>query len=139
MFHEVRVLDSKNKLKKIISGQQLSRKYWKDFETSFNASSPNKKGKKKSPIVKSYTDSCTDTSIEFTVKLHMGVLPNLVSKKADKNISKLEKVFGLTTTKSTSNMYLFDQLKLISQHFHKFPKTLIEQFLVKACELFQDL
>tara|TARA_B100000686_G_scaffold57452_1_gene61677 strand:+ start:1125 stop:1280 length:156 start_codon:yes stop_codon:yes gene_type:complete len=47
MFHEVRVLDSKNKLKKIISGQQLSRKYWKEFATSFNASSPNKKVKKK--------------------------------------------------------------------------------------------
>ena len=47
MFNEVRVLDSKNKVKKIISGQQLSRKYWKEFETSFNASSPNKKGKKK--------------------------------------------------------------------------------------------
>ena len=47
MYHEVSVLERKNKLKKIISGQQLSRKYWKDFETSFNASSPNKKGKKK--------------------------------------------------------------------------------------------
>ena len=68
-----------------------------------------KKGKKKKPIVKSYKDSCTDTTIEFTVKLHMGVLPNLVSKKVADNITKLEKVFGLTTTKSTSNMYLFDE------------------------------
>jgi len=47
MFHEVRVLDRKNKLKKIISGQQLSRKHWKAFEISFNSSSPNKKGQKK--------------------------------------------------------------------------------------------
>ena len=68
-----------------------------------------KKGKKKKPIVKSYKDSCTDTTIEFTVKLHMGILPNLVSKKVADNITKLEKVFGLTTTKSTSNMYLFDE------------------------------
>jgi len=67
------------------------------------------KGKKKKPIVKSYNDSCTDTMIEFTVKLHMGVLPNLVSKKVDNNITKFEKVFGLTTSKSTSNMYLFDE------------------------------
>ena len=47
MFHEVRVLDSKNKLKKIISGQQLSRKYWKEFEIGFNGSSAPKKVRKK--------------------------------------------------------------------------------------------
>ena len=39
----------------------------------------------------------------------MGVLPNLVSKKIDNNINHLEKIFGLTTTKSTTNMYLFDE------------------------------
>ena len=47
-----------------------------------------KRGKKKKPIVKSYKDSCTDTNIEFIVKLHMGVLPNLVAKKFDTNITK---------------------------------------------------
>ena len=67
------------------------------------------KGKKKKPIIKSYNDCCTDTVVEFTVKLHMGVLPNLVSKKIDNNVNKFEKVFGLTTSKSTSNMYLFDE------------------------------
>jgi len=67
------------------------------------------KGKKKKPIIKSYNDCCTDTVVEFTVKLHMGVLPNLISKKVDDNINKFEKVFGLTTSKSTSNMYLFDE------------------------------
>ena len=67
------------------------------------------KGKKKKPVVKSYIDSCTDTNIDFTVKLHIGVLPNLVSKKIDNNINLFEKTFGLTTTKSTTNMYLFDE------------------------------
>jgi DNA topoisomerase-2 len=75
-----------------------------------------KKGKKKKPIVKSYIDSCTDTNVEYTVKLHMGVLPNLVSKKVDKNITKLEKIFGLTTTKSTSNMYLFDEQQKLKKY-----------------------
>ncbi len=50
MFYEVRVLDRKNKVKKIISSQQLSRNYWDKFETPFNASTGKpKKGKKKSP------------------------------------------------------------------------------------------
>ena len=47
MFFEVRVLDGKNKIKKIISSQQLSRKYWKNFEFKFNSSTAKpKRGKK---------------------------------------------------------------------------------------------
>jgi hypothetical protein len=53
MFYEVRVLDSKNKLKKIISGQQLSRKYWDKFESSFNISSTKSKKTKKESAAKS--------------------------------------------------------------------------------------
>jgi hypothetical protein len=53
MFYEVRVLDSKNKLKKIISGQQLSRKYWDKFESNFNISSAKPKKTKKKSAVKS--------------------------------------------------------------------------------------
>ena len=47
MFYEVRVLDSNNKLKKIINGRQLSQKYWDKFESNFNVSAA-KKTKKKS-------------------------------------------------------------------------------------------
>ena len=47
MFYEVRVLDSKDKLKKVITGQQLSRKYWDKFESNFNVSAA-KKTKNKS-------------------------------------------------------------------------------------------
>jgi len=50
MFYEVRLLDRKNKLKKIISSQQLSRKYWDNFETNFNASTVKPKtGESRSP------------------------------------------------------------------------------------------
>ena len=53
MFYEVRVLDSKNKLKKIISGQQLSRKYWDNFEFHFNISSAKTKKTKNKSTAKS--------------------------------------------------------------------------------------
>ena len=47
MFFEVRVLDGKNKIKKIISSQQLSRKYWDNFEFKFNSPKAKpKRGKK---------------------------------------------------------------------------------------------
>ena len=32
MFYEVRVLNAKKNLKKLISRSELSRKYWNDFE-----------------------------------------------------------------------------------------------------------
>lgn len=89
-----------------------------------------KRGKKKKPIVKSYKDSCTDTNIEFMVKLHMGVLPNLVSKKIDDNITKLEKIFGLTTTKSTSNMYLFDENQKLKK-YHNIYQIIDKYFPVR--------
>ena len=47
MFFEVRILDGKNKVKKIISSQQLSRKYWKNFEFKFNSSTAKPKRRKK--------------------------------------------------------------------------------------------
>jgi hypothetical protein len=53
MFYEVRVLDSKNKLKKIITGQQLSRKYWDKFESNFNMSSAKPKKTKTKSAAKS--------------------------------------------------------------------------------------
>ena len=50
MFYEVRLLDRKNKLKKIISSEQLSRQYWDKFEHTFNPSKDKRKtGEQKSP------------------------------------------------------------------------------------------
>ena len=49
MFYEVRLLDRKNKLKKIITREQLSRQYRAKFEHSFNSS----KGKPKTGGLKS--------------------------------------------------------------------------------------
>jgi hypothetical protein len=51
MFHEVRILDSKGKVKKVLSGKKLSNNYWKGFYDKVKAKSPmaskvakNKKG-----------------------------------------------------------------------------------------------
>ena len=84
-------------------------------------------GKKKQPIVKTYIDSCTDTLVEFTVKLHLGKLPDLISKKITKNINGLENVFKLTTTKKTSNMYLFNK----EQQLRKYETIydIVEEFI----------
>ena len=68
-----------------------------------------KNGKKKKPIVKNYTDNCTDTTVEFRVKFHTGVLPDLVgSQKGTSNINYFEKVMKLTTSK-TPNLWMFNE------------------------------
>ena len=68
-----------------------------------------KNGKKKKPIVKNYTDNCTDTTVEFKVKFHTGVLPDLVgSQKGTSNVNYFEKVMKLTTSK-TPNLWMFNE------------------------------
>ena len=66
----------------------------------------NIKGKKKKSSKILYRYVVLIQTIEFTVRLHMGILPNLVSKKIDDNINHFEKVFGLTYNK-IYNKYVF--------------------------------
>jgi DNA topoisomerase II len=80
------------------------------------------KGKKISnPIIKNYKDSCTDTQVDFTIKFMPNTLADLLSKKVDDQINYLEKKLKLYTTRTTSNMNLFNsnqQLKKYSSIYH---------------------
>jgi len=64
---------------------------------------------KKIPLIKHFKDDCTDAVIDFTIKFTPGMLSKLITKKVDNNINLLEKTLKLVSTKSTSNMYLFDE------------------------------
>ena len=66
-----------------------------------------KKSKKK-PILKNYTDMSTDTEVDIKLKLIPGVMQRLLPKKSDYGCNQLEKVLGLYTTRTTTNMNLFD-------------------------------
>jgi len=59
---------------------------------------------------------CTDALIDFTIKFQPGVLSTLISKKVDNNINLLEKTLKLYTTKSTSNMNLFDDKQRLRKY-----------------------
>ena len=72
--------------------------------------------KKKTAIIKNIKDMCTDALIDFTVKFQPGILTNLISKKYDNNINLLEKTLKLYTTKSTSNMNLFDDKQRLKKY-----------------------
>ena len=80
-----------------------------------------KKGRKKKPIIKNYVDNCTDTEVDIKIKFNTGVLSDLLTKKVTENINGLEKILKLTTTKKTTNMWLFDE----NQQLRKY-KTVYE-------------
>ncbi len=52
MFYEVRVFDPKGQMKKVLSGKQLSKKYWDDFQNQLKGQATTglfkKKGRKSS-------------------------------------------------------------------------------------------
>jgi DNA topoisomerase-2 len=50
----------------------------------------------------------TDTEVDITLKLVPGVMQNLLPKKADYGCNQLEKALGMYTTRTTTNMNLFD-------------------------------
>jgi DNA topoisomerase-2 len=82
-----------------------------------DTSKQNKKKKtKKKPILKSYIDMSTDTEIDITIRLVPGVMQNLLPKTIDYNCNQLEKVLGLYTTKTTTNMNLFDNTQQLKKY-----------------------
>lgn len=67
-------------------------------------------------IVKSYKDLCTDTTIDFEIKLVSGGVNKLLTQSSDYNCNGIEKTFKLYTTKQTTNMWLFNQYQQLKKY-----------------------
>lgn len=60
-------------------------------------------------VIKEYTDMSTDKTVAFTVKFHPGALEKLeATSTTDANVNGVEKYLRLSSSHSTSNMYLFN-------------------------------
>jgi DNA topoisomerase-2 len=93
--------------------------YWtEDFKEFIDslASTVDKAGKKVVPLVKDYDDMSKDTNVDFVVTLQKGKLDELEAAKGDHGCNGLEKMFGLYTTASTSNMHLFDETEKLKKY-----------------------
>ena len=88
---------------------------YKKFLESIIEDSSGKKSKKKQ-ILKTYTDMSTDTEVDITLKLVSGVMQRLLPKMADYGCNQLEKVLGLYTTRTTTNMNLFDSKQQLKKY-----------------------
>jgi DNA topoisomerase-2 len=60
------------------------------------------------PIVKEYNDMSTDTHVDITVTMAANIIKTYSEKVTEFECNMLEKVLGLYTTQSTTNMNLFD-------------------------------
>ena len=86
--------------------------YWtQDFKNhlEFLMETTDKKGKKKQPLIKDYNDMSTDTNVDFTITFVNGKLDKLLSRGMADGRNQLEKQLNLFTTKTTSNIHLFDE------------------------------
>jgi DNA topoisomerase-2 len=61
-----------------------------------------------SPVVKDYNDMSTDTHVDITVTMAANIIKTYSEKATEFECNMLEKVLGLYTTQSTTNMNLFD-------------------------------
>jgi DNA topoisomerase II len=86
------------------------------------------KAKKVINQVKDYIDMSTDTTVDFTITFSAGVIAALKDDIIDKNgCSALEKLLKLYTTRSTTNMHVFDENEKLIK-FDK-PEELVEKFM----------
>ena len=93
-----------------------------------------KKGKSK-VFIKSYTDMSTDTDVDFNVRLIPGTINKLLPKKSDHGCNLLEKTLKLYTTKTETNMYLFDHKQKLSKYNSVY--EIIDSYFPVRLDLYQ--
>jgi DNA topoisomerase-2 len=78
---------------------------------SENETSSKKKPKKEKATnqVKDYIDMSTDTTVDITITFAAGIIPSLKDEIIENNCTALEKLLKLYTTRSTTNMHVFDE------------------------------
>tara|TARA_Y100001970_G_C14256115_1_gene875521 strand:- start:4712 stop:8191 length:3480 start_codon:yes stop_codon:yes gene_type:complete len=76
----------------------------------------NKKGKKVTPLIKEIVDLSTDAKVELVIKFHNNEMQKLITKNIEHGCNMLEKKLKLFTTKSETNMYLFDKNQRLKKY-----------------------
>lgn len=93
-----------------------------DFKENIekNMQNVDKKGKKIVPIIKEYNDMSTDTNVEFIIQFTHGMIEKLESKLVTVYLpvecNELEKIMNLYTTRTTTNLHIFNQEQKICKY-----------------------
>ena len=78
-------------------------------------------------MVKDYVDMSTDKTVDITITLAQGVIEKLTSEETENGCNALEKMLKLYTTKSTTNMHMFDENEKLC-HF-KTVEEIVDHFI----------
>ena len=83
--------------------------------------------KKKDCLIRDYIDMSTDRTVDITVTFANGKISSLLAKQEDYGCNGLEKILKLYTTKTTTNIHVFDE----NEKLRKFagPKEIIDHFI----------
>ena len=73
-----------------------------------------KTGKKKS-IITDYTDMSTDCSVDITITFSPGFIEKMVQTETEYGCCELEKFLKLYTTKTSTNMHMFDETEKLKK------------------------
>jgi len=76
----------------------------------------NKKGKNVTPLIKEIIDLSTDAKVELVIKFNNNEMQKLITKNIEHGCNMLEKKLKLFTTKSETNMYLFDKNQRLKKY-----------------------
>lgn len=90
--------------------------YKQELENMIDKTNAKAKTKSKKNYITDYKDMSTDTTVDITVTFTPGVLNQLVMKETENGCNELEKMLKLYTTKTTTNMHMFDEKQKLRKY-----------------------
>lgn len=92
--------------------------------------------KQSSPQIKDYTDMSTDKTVDITITFANGIINDLRNKIVEyESCTALEKLLKLYTTRSTTNMHVFDDKEKLIKFDNV--ETIIEHFMKVRYEFYE--
>ena len=102
-----------------------------DYKHYLETLMEDKKNKSK-PLIKEIVDLSTDALVDIKIKFHGSELQKLITKKYENGCNMLEKKLKLFTTKSETNMWLFDKNQRLKKYDNV--KEIIDEYIVERYE-----
>merc|ERR1712166_1720729 len=91
-----------------------------------------KNGGKITPLIKELTDLSTDSTVDIIIRFNSSEMQKLITKNIDNGCNMLEKKLKLYTTKSETNMYLFDKNQRLKKYDNV--RTIINEYFIERFE-----
>jgi len=85
---------------------------------------------KKNSLLRDYQDMSTESNVDITLTLTKGTLMDLISKQSEHDCNMFDKKFKMYTTKTTSNMHLFDSEQRM-KHYNQIEEIIEDYFPVR--------